>query len=125
VYGDDVAQKRRLEEIAAEASNADRVWRPLTPHPRYAPTFATAARLINPIETDSAEVLALYDGSLEPELRNPYRGHVAAGPKPDDDDVKFSFGLHRRFYGLLRLLATRSCLKGPGADSIEQVDDVL
>jgi hypothetical protein len=93
--------------------------------PAGAPTFATAARLINPIETDSAEVLALYDGSLEPELRRPYRGHVAAGSRPDDDDVKFSFGLHRRFCGLLRVLATRSRLKSPGADAIEQVDDVL
>jgi hypothetical protein len=70
-------------------------------------------------------VLALYDDSLEPELRSPYRGHVAAGSKPDDDDVKFSFSLHGHFCGLLRLLAPRSRLKGPGADSIEQVDDVL
>ena len=43
----------------------------------------------SPIEADSAEVLALHDGSFEPKLRRPDRRDLAAGSRADDNDVKF------------------------------------
>jgi hypothetical protein len=43
----------------------------------------------SPIEADSAEVLALHNGSFEPKLRRPDRRDVAARSRADDNDVKF------------------------------------
>ena len=41
----------------------------------------------SPIEADSAEVLALHDGSFEPKLRRPDRRDVAAGTGTDHHQV--------------------------------------
>jgi hypothetical protein len=52
---------------------------------RLAPAFEQFS--VTAIEP--AEMLAPYDGSLEPGLRCPHRDHIAAGSGSDDEDVKF------------------------------------
>ena len=41
-----------------------------------------------PVEADAAQLLALDDRGLQPELRCPDRRDVAAGPGTDHDDVE-------------------------------------
>jgi hypothetical protein len=77
----------------------------------------------SPIEADSAEVLALHDGSFEPKLRRPDRCDVAAGPRADDND-QISFSLRHRSRDLVCLPAAGSRLKGPSTYTIKQIDDV-
>ena len=40
-----------------------------------------------PVEADAAEILALDDRGLEPQLRRADRGDIAAGPRAEDDEV--------------------------------------
>ena len=40
-----------------------------------------------PVEADAAQMLALDDGGLQPQLRGADRRHIAAGAGADDDDV--------------------------------------
>src|SRR4051794_32835796 len=45
-----------------------------------------------PIEADAAEMLALYEPRLHPELRRPYRRDIAAGSPADHHKVERAFG---------------------------------